>query len=477
MQANRTFLFIILVLTLLSFVSIFFPEEGIAVSGQKLYFLTMDDIASDSSSNQETDALVRVQAIEESLRQDSIYTDSLAAFVRFFDEHPSRISLPQNNYHYFDSLFQALETCEALQKNIHILHYGDSQIEGDRITSSIRQNLQAKFGGNGPGLLPAVQTIPSAVVGQTVSKNMVHYIISGSFKNKAPHNRYGVLGQVDISAGENSISIFSRNLKDTFNNVKEFQTVRLFTGRAKNFKARFNTRNESPQVEIEEQPPLKIFSWQLKKPAKQCTFRLSGAGEIYGISLEGLSGVSVDNIPFRGSSGTFFSSMDSTVISTLYKELNVKLILLEFGGNVMPVIRDTAAIMHYQKQIVKQIRYLKKLQPDACILLIGPADMSKKVRGKLQTYPFLEEVIGALKAAALENDAAFWNMYEVMGGHNSMIDWVKSAPKLAAPDYIHFTNKGAERIAHLFYESLMVYYNYYCFEKEHRIDQQQNATE
>jgi hypothetical protein len=100
-------------------------------------------------------------------------------------------------------------------------------------------------------------------------------------------------------------------------------------------------------------------------------------------------------------------------------------------------------------------------------LLIGPADMSTKVNGRLQSYPYLEKTIAGMKEAALENGAAFWDMYQVMGGKNSMIKWVKNSPSLAAPDYIHFTPKGADRIAKTFYESLMIYYGYYDFQREH----------
>ena len=35
------------------------------------------------------------------------------------------------------------------------MYYGDSQIEGDRITSYLRQTLRKEYGGTGPGLVSA----------------------------------------------------------------------------------------------------------------------------------------------------------------------------------------------------------------------------------------------------------------------------------------------------------------------------------
>jgi len=68
-----------------------------------------------------------------------------------------------------------------------------------------------------------------------------------------------------------------------------------------------------------------------------------------------------------------------------------------------------------------------------------------------------------MKETALENGAAFWDMFSVMGGENSMIEWVQNQPAWATSDYIHFTEKGAARIGELFYESFMIYYNFYRF--------------
>ena len=143
--------------------------------------------------------------------------------------------------------------------------------------------------------------------------------------------------------------------------------------------------------------------------------------------------------------------------------LNVRMILLEFGGNATPYVNSDESVSDYKQMIARQIRYLKSHYPKAQILLIGPADMSMKIDGELQTYPFLEEIVNAMEEAALENDAYFWNMYQVMGGRNSMVKWVEHQPAWAASDYIHFTESGANKIASFFVQSFMNYYEYYQF--------------
>jgi lysophospholipase L1-like esterase len=148
--------------------------------------------------------------------------------------------------------------------------------------------------------------------------------------------------------------------------------------------------------------------------------------------------------------------------------LNVRMILLEFGGNATPYVTSDESVEDYKQMIARQIKYLKTHYPKAQILLIGPADMSMKIAGELQTYPFLEEIVSAMEEAALENGAYFWNMYQVMGGRNSMVKWVEHQPAWAASDYIHFTETGANKIAGYFVQSFMNYYDYYQFLKRNK---------
>jgi lysophospholipase L1-like esterase len=58
------------------------------------------------------------------------------------------------------------------------------------------------------------------------------------------------------------------------------------------------------------------------------------------------------------------------------------------------------------------------------------------------------------KEAALENACVFWDLFEAMGGNNSMPSWVLREEPLANKDFIHFNNKGAEFVGKMFLNSL-----------------------
>jgi len=112
-------------------------------------------------------------------------------------------------------------------------------------------------------------------------------------------------------------------------------------------------------------------------------------------------------------------------------------------------------------ELEKQIRYMKRVAPKATFLFIGPADMGKKYGGKMGTWKNLPELNDSLRALALRNDMAYWDMFHVMGGEGSMAQWVKRNPPMAGPDYVHFTYKGAQAIGTYLAKSFTTYYDFY----------------
>jgi len=201
--------------------------------------------------------------------------------------------------------------------------------------------------------------------------------------------------------------------------------------------------------------------WQVDSPEK-LLLKFSGndSPEIYGVSLDDTIGVAMDNVPGRGSAGLMFGKLNEAHLKQMYDKMNVRLIIMQFGGNVTPYI--TSNYDYYERMFSAQLQILRRVKPDASIIVIGPADMSRKVRGEYVSYPNIPDLIGSLKKAAFSNGAAFWDMYEAMGGENSMPKWVYAAPPLAGKDFIHFTRRGAEIVAKMFYNSLMLEYNEYA---------------
>jgi lysophospholipase L1-like esterase len=114
----------------------------------------------------------------------------------------------------------------------------------------------------------------------------------------------------------------------------------------------------------------------------------------------------------------------------------------------------------------RELRVLKAINPGIPILVVGPSDMSVKEKDRYQTYPSLEKVRDAMREASTEMGCAFWDMYEAMGGRNSMPSWVFADPPLAVSDFVHFNSRGARLIAEMMYNAII--YEYRLWEEEQK---------
>jgi lysophospholipase L1-like esterase len=185
----------------------------------------------------------------------------------------------------------------------------------------------------------------------------------------------------------------------------------------------------------------------LLEQTDRCEIRLHGKGKVYGVSLETPTGVMVDNIPMRGSSGVIFTRLESRSLSDYYSATNTRLLILQYGGNMIPQSSKKSTIDGYVKNLRTQINHLRRCAPYASILFIGPSDMSTRINGKMVTYPMVPYLDKKLREMAQEEKISYWSMYEAMGGKNSMVEWVEKG--LAGSDYVHFTRAGANKVGQM----------------------------
>ena len=237
-------------------------------------------------------------------------------------------------------------------------------------------------------------------------------------------------------------------------------------GRASGFSARVTSDTLRPKATIVKgESGTTLMRWDFGRPVDKARIVLNGNAEIYGISADGASGVAVDNIPLRGCSGTIFKVISKPLMTEAMEMENAGLIILQFGGNYMPVASSSEIISGYCKKISEQIQYFHTVAPQAKILFIGPSDMGTSRGGRIVTRPRLPEMVDSLKATALRNDAAYWDLFRMMGGENSMVQWVKHVPPYAGADYTHFTPAGAQKVGEALSRSFLTYYDYYLLRR------------
>ena len=173
---------------------------------------------------------------------------------------------------------------------------------------------------------------------------------------------------------------------------------------------------------------------------------------LYGFSFEDSVGVYVDNYSLRGSNGTQLLKMDSNYMQALAAIQPYDMVILHYGVNVIG--NNNTNFDWYKIGLNKTIAWAKNNFKNAAIVLISTSDKCTKTNGVYQTDKGVPVLVDLQKELAQKNNIAFWNLYQNMGGNNSMVDWVKSPEPLANRDYTHITFKGAAKIAQLFYNQL-----------------------
>ena len=449
-----------------------FPKNGIQLGEFKLNFISKSEFISDPLDIEKIAIKVintdSINQIEQQIK-DSIMLVEKIILQQYLDsilEAHKKIQYPNNDRALLFSFFEKLVSAKT--KKVRIMHYGDSQIEADRISGRVRERLQKEFGGYGPGAHAVIPATRKISLKNKSSSNWIRRTGFGPYIDTVvQHNNYGALFSFcELSKGSSAIdsnALFDGIIKvyrptKSYRRCRNYQQLNIYYSAAENILVNYTINDTTFLFDTlfkTDKIAIKTLRFNSAPASLEIQMKSKYSPLIYGLSLEGKKGVLVDNIPLRGASGTEFAKISYSSLKQMHHLLSPDLFILEFGGNAIPHIKTVERAQRYGNYFKKQILKLKKINPKALVLVIGPGDMAKKDKTAMVSYDLIEEVRDALKKAAFETNSCFWDMYLNMGGENSIVKWSKETPSLAARDYIHLTNAGARKIADLFIEDLM----------------------
>ncbi len=377
--------------------------------------------------------------------QEVAASDSLKALT----EDGDTIS---NTFTGMEFFYQSVRQVQSDHALLHIAYFGDSMIEGDLVTQSLRRFLQQKFGGNGIGFIPVTTPLPGfrTTIRQRFNNNWDVF----SFVHKGTSGVHpGLSGYVYVS---------SQGAESTYESPPGyalFHKAQILYGGNNSITMKVVTDTTTTVLSF---PPSKSVSSFTVKP--DTAFSLFGIkitssepGIFYGVNFENTPGIYVDNYAFRGNSGLPLTTIPTELFSELNSTLKNKLLIIHYGLNVFtPGVED---YHWYEIAMENVIRHVKESSPGISILMISMPDRSALILGEYHTPSGLPGFIRLQKRVAAREHVAFFNLYEAMGGANSMKKWVEGHPKLASDDYTHPNGAGAVRIASLVYDYLIKGYD------------------
>ena len=443
-------------------------REGISFGNTMLRYPTPDILGmlfkSKEKENNKLNELIKEtntivdEKTDKLATNDTIANDSLHKLETNVE---GKIYYPGNRIDYIKRLKNKLR-----QGVCQIVHYGDSQIEGDRITGYVRNRLQLAFNGGGPGFFPIKVVYNQNSIDITTSGNWVRYaFFDRKQRRNVGHDMYGLFA---------TYSRFTNYAKDTTGlpvskatftikpSAKSYARLQHYS----KFGLHYGNAIGKVKIKVYENGNI-IKTDSLISDGKYHNYKLNFATtpkelkielearvspDFYGVTLDADTGVRMDNVAMRGEAGRIFTRMNYENYRQMSVDRQPDLFIFQYGGNTIPYMKTDQQLREYVEGLIFNMKWVKRANPNAMFMLLGPGDMTTSRNGQRLTYPFLPKLNDLMKEECMKNDVAYFSMYEAMGGENSMISWVKQG--MAASDYVHFSPKGTKLISEVFYQCL-----------------------
>lgn len=364
--------------------------------------------------------------------------------------------------------FHQLSRARQLGRPVRIAYYGDSFIEGDIFTADVREQLQDQFGGNGVGWVDCASQVHGfrTTVVHNFSGIHEYEVVKRPFSpaNQGIAQRYftasegaritykGARVRRHLAQWDRAIFYLRTNSGLTLHTTLNGDTTVTDTiGGSQNLQAIVRTAGFAPGDSLLQPRSMTSVSYTVKN---------IGSGTLlYGVALEPTQGVVVDNFSMRGSAGFTLSQIPAATLSQFAAQRPYDLIVVHFGLNVANARQ--ANYSGYTRQMGQAIEHLRQAYPQASILVVSMPDRDQRSGAGLRTMNGVEQLVAYQQIMASDHGVSFFNLFEAMGGRESMKTLVDQG--MANRDYTHINFKGGRHLGRIFVESLMNTYHSYGY--------------
>lgn len=329
---------------------------------------------------------------------------------------------------------------------VRIAWLGDSFIEGDQLTKTVRQRLQAYFGGNGVGFVP-VTSVTVDGFRSTISQKWSGDWIEENFKNKETSAPLFLSGRV-YHAGNGTLVVKDLTLgKDSIQKLEKSLICGHVGGQ-------FTVTANGVAHQVSAPARLNRIVLDSSTGHNLELTIANNAVPVYGVSMEPKNGVVVDNFSFRGISGEELGRLDTGFLQAVQQGNNYDLVVLEYGVNVL-YRPDNTDFKWHQRNMMKILPKLRAAMPNAEFLVISTSDRGFRYGDVAKSAVGIDNLVKTQAELAYSNGMAFFNMFASMGGAGTIVRWADSTPVLAGHDYVHPNGRGAEILGNIFFDAFM----------------------
>ncbi len=327
-----------------------------------------------------------------------------------------------------------------LSGSYKVIHFGDSHIQGDRISGEVRTNLQALGGNGGSGMFFPYSLCKSVGPAGTNSNITGTYTYSSILKNPSKR-QIGCLGY-EITLTQDAI--FTMEFNEQFRGK-----------RSKVFNILIHGTTDTNAIDLAIPGVLKsrevignqltLYTFESAQIPSQIQFRALTDCSLWGIEFIQESGLIYQQCGVVGAQFTHLLSYKENLLTMLAWQ-KPDLVIFSYGTNESYSVLDSAT---YSRQVEGLIKLLKEKIPGIGILITNAPDT--RSAGKT---PKSELVVNrCLYQIAKQTETAYYDVNRVMGGWGSHSNW--QANDLFLKDQLHFNKKGATLIGQLLSHALL----------------------
>ncbi|MFR9627417.1 MAG: hypothetical protein SNH55_07225 [Rikenellaceae bacterium] len=332
---------------------------------------------------------------------------------------------------------------------------GDSFIEGDILTSDLRESLQRCYGGCGAGFTP--MSSPLTKYRQTIKCDSRGWKSYNIMKRRSSPEKYASNWAVSGWICEPTTDGASVKWSCTDNRelLDSCSRVRLIFMSRESSEISVALNGGEPQIfSVSGSERLQHIELS-KRWISSCEMKvLSGASGFvgYGAIFEG-DGVVVDNYSIRSNNGQAMLWTNPTINAQIDGIVGgYDMVVLQYGLNILQ--RGVKNYSSYAEQIEKMITFARLCFPRAAIMVMGVSDRSMHENGRYEPITEAADMTAYQQQAAQNMGAAFWNTLSAMEARGGMVEFV--ANNWAAKDFTHINFEGGRQIGKAIAEAINV---------------------
>lgn len=360
------------------------------------------------------------------------------------------IDYSNNGANGMEHFYWQLNNIKKINRPIRIAYYGDSYIEGDILTSDLRELFQKNYGGNGIGWIDCGSTIVSSR--RTITQQFSGIKEFAAIAKPFDKTKQGISERYFVASNGATIKT---NATKLYPHTKQWTNTTLFFYAPNGIKINYALSNNK-KGNREFIAKNSIQTLELKDTTSTISYSFNNVGAntfLYGMALEGNKGIVLDNFSMRGSSGLTLADIPQNTLKEFNKLRPYDLIIIHFGLNTAVKGNPTSVIRNYASNIKKVINNFKSAFPNTSILVFSVPDKDQRTADGIKTIKEVKQLVAFQEQTAAKAQVAFYNFFRAMGGDESVNKLVQR--KLANKDYTHINYSGGKYIAQKIFPSFI----------------------